>query len=239
MRAPGRFRRLRGVVVGVVVLGQRRVRMGLRVALVFRIQGFAVVFGVAEHEEIAAVCAFRHVDAGLVRLGDDFQIGVCLDVLGSYVGVARMRRSEAVVEPAHPGGRRLHDAVFEYAGRLLVELVLLDAVAIEDARLGSPADMQGGVDVRLRPIHDARELFPVIDVVEIEQLDGRACDDEAVEVLVFHVVEGDVERFQVLFGDVFRDVALRTEELHLDLQRRVRELSQDLRLGGDLGGHEV
>ena len=99
--------------------------------------------------------------------------------------------------------------------------------------------MQGGVDVCLRPVHDARELFPVINVVEIEQLDGGARDDEAVEVLVFHVVEGDVERFQVLFGDVFRDVALCTEELHLDLQRRVRELSQDLRLGGDLGGHKV
>ena len=95
------------------------------------------------------------------------------------------------------------------------------------------------MDVRLRPVHDARELIPVIDVVEIEQLDGRARDDEAVEVLIFHVVEGDVERFQVLFGDVFRDVALRAEELHLDLQRRVRELSQDLRLGGDFGGHEV
>ena len=129
--------------------------------------------------------------------------------------------------------------MLEHAGRLLVELVLLDAVAIVDARLSSPADMQGGMDVRFRPVHDARELFPVINVVEIEQLDGGTRDDEAVEMLVFHVIEGDVERFQVLFGDVFRDVALRAEELHLDLQRRVRELSQDLRLGGDLGGHKV
>ena len=129
--------------------------------------------------------------------------------------------------------------MLEHAGRLLIKLVLLDAVAIVDARLGSPADMQSGMDVRLRPVHDARELIPVIDVVEIEQLDGRTRDDEAVEMLVFHVVEGDVERFQVLFGDVLRDVALRAEELHLDLQRRVRELSQDLRLSGDFGGHEV
>ena len=58
-------------------------------------------------------------------------------------------------------------------------------------------------------------------------------------MLVLDIVERGVERFEVLFGNVLRFVADGLQQLHIDLQRRVGELSHDLRFGDDFCGHEV
>ena len=93
--------------------------------------------------------------------------------------------------------------------------------------------------VRLGPFHDLAQLVPVVDVLEVEQLNGGSRDDETVVVLVAHLGEGGVEGLEVLGSDVFRLVADGLKQLDLDLKRRVGELAQDLGLGGDLRGHEV
>ena len=58
-------------------------------------------------------------------------------------------------------------------------------------------------------------------------------------MLVFDLVERGIERVEVLLRDVLRRVAGCLQQADLDLQGRVRKLAQDLRLGDDLGGHEV
>ena len=58
-------------------------------------------------------------------------------------------------------------------------------------------------------------------------------------MLVLHGVERGVERVEVLFGHVLGIVRGRLQQADLDLQRRVRQLAHDLRLGDDFGGHEV
>ena len=75
--------------------------------------------------------------------------------------------------------------------------------------------------------------------LEIEALHGGAGNDEPVEMLVAHLVKGGVEGLQVLGGRVFRGMADGLEQLHFHLDGRVGQTPQDLRLGGDLGGHEV
>ena len=186
-----------------------------------------------------AVGALRDVDAGLVGDGDQLEVGVRLDVGSVHLGVTRVRRSERVVEPAHQRRRRLHHFVVEHAEQLVLQLVLGDAVMVVDAGLRAPADVEGGVHVRGGPVHDARELVPIIHVLKVEQLNRRSGDDHAVEALVLDLVEGGVERVEVLLGHVLRLVAGRLQQAHLDLQRGVRQFAHDLRLGDDLRGHEV
>ena len=101
VRAPSGVRRLRGVVVREVVARQRHVEALRDVALVLGHERFGVVFRVAEHEEVAAVGALRDVDAGLARHGDELEVGMRLDIGRMHLGVARVRRFERVVEPAH------------------------------------------------------------------------------------------------------------------------------------------
>ena len=93
--------------------------------------------------------------------------------------------------------------------------------------------------VRGGPCHDAAELVPVVHVLEVQQLHGRAGDDHAVEVLILDLVECGVERVQVLFGHVLGIVRGRLQQAYLYLQGRVRQLAHDLSLGDYLRGHEV
>ena len=107
------------------------------------------------------------------------------------------------------------------------------------AGLRAPANVQCRVYVRGRPVHYLAEFGPVVDLLERHLLHWRARDNQAVVVDVADVVERAVERLQVAGTHVRGLVRLGTQQIHLHLHRRVGELAHDLRLGGDLGGHEV
>ena len=188
---------------------------------------------------MAAVGALRDEHAGLVGRGDELEQRMRGDILGAHLRIARMRRVEHVVEPADERRGRLEHAMREHARAFLGKLVLVHAVMVEDAGLRAPADVQSGVHVGLAPCHDAAQLVPVVDILEIEQFNRCARDDQAVEALLFDLVERTVEHREVLFGHILRFMACHAQKLDIDLQGRVRELAQDLGLGDDLGRHEV
>ena len=129
--------------------------------------------------------------------------------------------------------------MLEHATRLCRQIVLLDTVMMVEPRLRAPTNMQRRVHMRGGPIHDLAELGPVVDLLERHLLHRRARDDQAVVVDVADVVERAVERLQVAGTHVRGLVRFGAQQVHLHLQRRVGELAHDLRLGGDLGGHEV
>ena len=85
--------------------------------------------------------------------------------------------------------------------------VLLDAVVVKKPRLGAPADVQGGVDVLLAPLHDLAQLVPVFHVAEVQVFDRCAGDNHAVIGAVFDLVEGAIEGAQMILVDVLGDVA--------------------------------
>ena len=126
-----------------------------------------------------------------------------------------------------------------HARKLGRQLVLVDAVMMVEPRLGAPANVQRRMHVLHRPVHDALELGPVVHILEIELLNGRARDNQTIEVLMLDLFKRAIERLQMVFGHVRRLVARRAQQLNLDLQRGVGQLSHYLRLGSDLGGHEV
>lgn len=158
---------------------------------------------------------------------------------GAHLGMAGMGGVEPVVKPAHQGRGALDHAVGEDAVHLLGQGIFLDAVAVEEAGLRGPADVHRGKDVVRGPVHDGGQLFPVADFRKLHLLHRRAGDDQAVEVLLAHLVKGFVERLQVLQGRVARKVRGRAQEGDLHLQGRVADDAQQLRFGDDLCGHEV
>ena len=129
--------------------------------------------------------------------------------------------------------------MLEHATRLCRQVVLLDTVMMVQAGLRAPTNVQRRVHVRGRPVHDLAEFGPVVDLLERHLFHRRARDNQAVVVDVADVVERAVERLQMAGAYVRGLVRLGAQQVHLHLQRRVGELAHDLRLGGDLGGHEV
>ena len=93
--------------------------------------------------------------------------------------------------------------------------------------------------MRACPVENVAQLVPIVHVFEVEVLDGCSCDDEAVELLVAHLLEVTIEGPHVFDRRVFAGVRLDLHEVNLELQRCVREESDEVRLRRDFEGHEV
>ena len=81
--------------------------------------------------------------------------------------------------------------------------------------------MECGVNVCLAPFHYLDQFGPVIYFLERKLLDGCACDDHAVEILITHLIESLIELEKVLSGSIFRLVCLCEQKLDIDLDRRI------------------
>ena len=127
----------------------------------------------------------------------------------------------------------------EYPEELLFQGMLLDAMVVVQSRLGSPADVEGGVDVALGPLHDSAQLLPVLHLLEGQVLHRRAGDDHAVVVVLPHVVKVAVEGQHVLLGRILGYMVPGGDELQLHLQGGVAQQAAELGFRGDLGGHQV
>ena len=99
--------------------------------------------------------------------------------------------------------------VREYPEELLLERVFFYTVKIMQRGHGSPADENGGGDVRFGIGENAFKLVPIGDGGKIHLLDGCARDDHAVEMLVFHVAEGLIKLPQISLRRVPAVVAFR------------------------------
>jgi hypothetical protein len=95
------------------------------------------------------------------------------------------------------------------------------------------------VDVGAGPVHDLTQLVPVVHLLELQVLHRGAGDNHAVELLLPHLVKGGVKGLEMGCVRVLGGVAPGLKELDIDLERRIRQLAQQLGLGDDLGGHQV
>ena len=95
------------------------------------------------------------------------------------------------------------------------------------------------MNVVLGPFHDLQQLLPIVHLVEIQILHRSTGDDETVEIPSFDRLKCGIERFQVIFIRVLGLVAGGPQQFHLNLQRRVGQLAEQLRFRDDLSGHQL
>ena len=114
---------------------------------------------------------------------------------------------ELVVKAPEQGGLLLDNGVGEDAEQLLGQGVLGNAVVVIETCLGTPADMQSGMDVGFGPFHDFAQLTPVVHVGEIQILHRSAGDDHAVILPVPDLVKGGIEGREMIGVGVLGDVA--------------------------------
>ena len=105
--------------------------------------------------------------------------------------------------------------------------------------LRAPADMERRIDVFLAPLHDLRDFVPIRDILELHVFDRRTRDDHAVVFFMADIVKRAVERRQIILRRMRRDIRARINEVNLDLQRRIAEQTQKLRLRNRLDRHQV
>ena len=110
---------------------------------------------------------------------------------------------------------------------------------IVESGLRTPADVQGGINVGQRPLHDFAEFIPVVHLFKRHLFHRRAGDDQTVKPLAADFVKGFIEFEQVLAGGVFGNVTAHLQQFNIALDGRVAEQAQQLGFGLNLFRHQV
>ena len=91
----------------------------------------------------------------------------------------------------------------------------------------------------LGPFHDFRKLRPVLYLLERKLLDRCAGDDQAVEVLLLHLIQGHIELIEMRGVGVLRLVGRHGHKGDLRLNRKVRQHTENIKLCILLQRHQV
>ena len=151
----------------------------------------------ADDKDLPAVLGAHQERPCLIALGKDAQRTAVVDILPAHGGVAAVGGIEHLIKAAHQRVGGSDDPVLEHAEHLGRQQLLADAVVVVQARLRAPADMQGGIDIRLAEIHDLAQLRPVIHLLKVHGLHRSAGDDHAVVAVMLHLVEGLIKGLQM------------------------------------------
>ena len=193
----------------------------------------------SREEEHAVVVRLRDGDARLGRGRQHLDVRARAHRLFVHAGVAGVRDEEGVVHALQEHIVLLHGVGGEHPEELLVKELLAYAPEVIHRRLRPPADVDGAGDVLAREVHDLDKFVPIFDIFEGDGLHGRAGDDHAVELHLFHFRNGTVKLLHVRLGDVRALIARRPDEVDVHLQRSVAEQPHELGLRHLFCGHEV
>ena len=92
----------------------------------------------------------------------------------------------------------------EDAKEFFRQRALLDPIVKVKASLGTPADVERGVDMGFGPFHDFAELIPVIYLSEVQILYWSSSNDHAIITPVTDLVKGGIKRGKVVLVSVVR-----------------------------------
>jgi hypothetical protein len=99
--------------------------------------------------------------------------------------------------PAQHGRLPVH-MMGEDAEDLFIHGIFGDPEMIIKAGLGTPADVEGAVDMGLGPFHHLAEFVPVFYLFEVHQFHGSSGDDHTIVILILDLIKSIVESNQVL-----------------------------------------
>ena len=131
------------------------------------------------------------------RLGEDVHALGMLDVRAPYLGMAAVGHAESVVETAEYGMVQVGWRYRKHAEPLGWQEILGDAVETVKRSHGSPAQIERAAHVAVGPVHDGRELAPIVYLFIGDGLYRCAGDYHAVEVLICQFVGIPIEAFQM------------------------------------------
>ena len=112
--------------------------------------------------------------------------------------------------------------------QLLRQLSLVNTVIMVESGLRSPADMQGGIDVVLAPLHNLAQLIPIIDFLKGQKLHRCASNNHSIVAFALHLIEGLIKGIQMGLGRVLRNMSGGLKKLDIYLQGAVAQQAQQL-----------
>ena len=120
-----------------------------------------------------------------------------MNILGSHLRMAGMRRQEKIVKPSDQRNLPIGHAMPEKAEHFFLQHPLFQPKMMVKPGLGSPAEMQCGGHIFFAPVHDLHQLLPVIHFLKLHLLHRRSGDDKPVIVMALNLVKGYIKFVQM------------------------------------------
>ena len=121
--------------------------------------------------------------------------------------MAGMRSIKAVVKSSQQLHIFLQHLVWKDSEHLFRQVIFGNPEVVVQPCQSPPADMHGGKDMGLCPLHDLLQLFPVVDIGKRKVLDRSTCDNTAVIIFVLDFCKRMIKGVQMHFVGVLADVA--------------------------------
>ena len=186
--APGQNRRLRGIVVGIIIHRNVRIQSLGGISPVLPVQIIAIILRVSRDEDLPGGAGQNQVAAGLLTVCHHIELRVAADSLLIDARMPGLGNIKIIVHTPHDHLLPVQHAMPIDTGQLLRQQMLLNAVMMVEARLGTPADVEGGKHMGFRPVHDLTELRPVLHLLEGNLLHRRTGYDQSVKVFLTNII---------------------------------------------------
>ena len=108
-----------------------------------------------------------------------------------------MRAVKIIIETTDQRDLPVQKTMSVNAGKLCLSLMFLNSIMIIESRLHAPADMKRRGHMRLAPLHDLRQLVPVVDLLELHILHRRAGNNHTIKALAADLVKRHIKLIQM------------------------------------------
>ena len=154
------------VVIPVVILRNFYGESFSHITFVLSVQCDPVIFRMSHDEDLAAAVRHGQENSGLFGFRQDRQFTAGVDVRRRDFRMSGVRRQKHIVKSSHQRDLAVHHLMPEKTEHFLIQRFLLKPVEMIQGRLGGPAEKDRGGHMRIRPVHDLRQLLPVIHFLE-------------------------------------------------------------------------
>ncbi len=186
--APGQNRRLCGIIVGIVIHRNVRIQSLGGVSLILPVQIIAVILRVSRDENLSRRASQYQITAGLLAVCHHIELRVAADSLLIDARMPGLGNIKIIVHAPHDHLLPVQHAMPIDTGQLLRQEMLLNAVMMVEAGLGTPADVEGRKHMGFRPVHDLTELRPVLHLLKGNLLHRRTGYDQPVKVFLTDII---------------------------------------------------
>ena len=184
----------------------------------------------SHHKNLPSFLCHAEEQPRLFRICQYGQSFIWLHLFHRNLCMTGMRRIKRIIKSTHKRDSSVSHMMLKYTEHFLWKLCLINPIVIINPRLCTPAQMQRGSHMRLRPLHDLFQLIPVIHIFKRNLFHRSSCNDKSIKLLLLDLFKRLIKLMQMTGGCIFRYMSWYTDKYNIHLKRCVRERPQYLQL---------
>ena len=171
------------------------------------------------HVKLTSATSHNDMYPRIVRLGNNSQPRMFLDIRTAYLRMAAVRHEEHIIETTEDRQltHTLADMMLEDTEHLLVERILGDTIVMIQSCLCCPADIKCRSDMCTCPVEDILNLVPIAHILKFEMLHRCTRNNHSVELFIPHTFEIAIKRLHMFDRRILRSMTFQFHEADLNL----------------------